>query len=250
MKKIIAVTGGAQGIGKAITMEFIKNGWNVSIIDVDKEAINDIKEESKENSLNFLAFCGDVSSEKDIKEWVERTVEKFGSLYALINNAAIAVNKPLVELSYEEWKKVINVNLSSIFLTVKYFSPYLKEEKGCVVNIASTRAFQSEPNTEAYSASKGGVISLTHALAISLGPYVRVNSISPGWIETESLKKNSIRKVPYLREEDHLQHPCGRVGVAEDIVNAVKFLIDEKNGFITATNLVVDGGMTKKMIYV
>ncbi|MGC8765185.1 MAG: SDR family oxidoreductase [Brevinematia bacterium] len=249
MEKVIAITGGAQGIGKSVAIDFLKSGWYVAVIDIDSEAIEEIQEENKIYANRFLAFEGDVSREEDIKKWLDEIVKNSIHIKVLVNNAAISINKPLEELSYQEWKRVIDVNLSSVFLTAKYFSLYLKKEKGCIVNIASTRAFQSEPNTEAYSASKGGIVSLTHALAISLGPEVRVNSISPGWIETESLKKSSRRKAVELRPEDHLQHPCGRVGVAEDIVSAIKFLVDEKNSFITGTNIIIDGGMTKKMIY-
>ncbi len=245
--KTIAITGGGQGIGRAIAFSFIDEGYNVSLIDNDLEALQEVKELIKEN---MLTFCGDVSVEKDIIDWADLTIKTFGGVDIVVNNAAIGINKPIIELTYEEWHKVIEVNLSSIYLTSKYFYPYLIEKKGTIINIASTRAFQSEKNTEAYSASKGGVVSLTHSLAISLGPYVRVNCISPGWIDTGEWCKKSDKTAINLREEDHLQHPCGRVGKPEDIVNLIKFLSDEKNSFITGANFIVDGGMTKKMIYI
>ncbi len=249
MKKyVIALTGGAQGIGKAITTSFLKDDFFLSLIDNDKEAIEEITNELKNKKL--LTFCGDVSLEKDIKDWVNLTIEKFGIVDVLINNAAISINKPIKELSYEEWHKVIDINLSSIFLTTKYFSTHLAKSKGSIINIASTRAFQSEKNTEAYSASKGGVVSITHALAISLGPDIRVNCISPGWIDTSKWKKKALLSETTLRIEDHLQHPAGRVGKPEDIVNIIKFLISEENDFITGANFIIDGGMTKKMIYI
>jgi NAD(P)-dependent dehydrogenase (short-subunit alcohol dehydrogenase family) len=134
-------------------------------------------------------------------------------------------------------------------LCSKYAYPYLKKEKGVIINIASTRAFMSEPNTEAYSASKGGIYALTHALAISLGPDIRVNCISPGWIEVSEWKKKSLRKPAELTELDHKQHPAGRVGRPEDIASLVLYLISDEAGFITGANFIVDGGMTRKMIY-
>jgi len=249
-EKIVAITGGGQGIGKALTKYFLQEKWKVSTIDFDNEAITGLKEETESFKDNLLLYNGDVSSEISIKNWHNLTIKKFKTINVLINNAGISINKPIINLSLEEWQKVINVNLTSIFLTAKYFANDLKKQKGCIVNIASTRAFQSEPNTEAYSASKGGIISLTHAMAVSLGPDIRVNCISPGWIYTAIWKKKNEKNLPPLREIDHLQHPAGRVGIPEDIFNAIKFLISEENSFITATNLIIDGGMTKKMIYV
>jgi len=125
----------------------------------------------------------------------------------------------------------------------------LQRTKGAIVNIASTRAIQSEPNTEAYSASKGGILALTHSLAMSLGPDIRVNCISPGWIDVSEWKKSQQAKKPHLTKMDHAQHPAGRVGKPEDIAALVAFLISDEAGFITGQNFVVDGGMTKKMIY-
>lgn len=138
--------------------------------------------------------------------------------------------------------RIISVNLSSVFLCTKYALPHLKKKGGSIVNITSTRAHMSEPDTEAYSASKGGILALTHSLAVSLGPKVRVNCISPGWIETGDYSK--------LRKADHLQHPAGRVGRPEDIAEAVMFLSSDENGFITGVDLAVDGGMMRKMIYI
>jgi NAD(P)-dependent dehydrogenase (short-subunit alcohol dehydrogenase family) len=153
-------------------------------------------------------------------------------------------------LSLEEWNRVIGTNLTGSFLTAKFAAPHLKQSKGSIINISSTRALQSEANTEAYSASKGGVLALTHSLAVSLGPEIKVNSISPGWIDVSGVKKKSKSKQIELTEADHLQHPAGRVGKAEDIANMVLFLLNPANDFITGQNFVIDGGMTKKMIYV
>ena len=191
----------------------------------------------------------DVSKEEEVKNMVEETVNTFGKINYLINNAGIGINKHISELTLEEWNRVLGVNLTGAFLCSKYAYPYLKKEKGVIINIASTRAFMSEPNTEAYSASKGGIYALTHALAISLGPDIRVNCISPGWIEVSEWKKKSLRKPAELTELDHKQHPAGRVGRPEDIASLVLYLISDDAGFITGANFIVDGGMTRKMIY-
>lgn len=154
------------------------------------------------------------------------------------------------QLSLEAWNRVLAVNLTGAFLCVKHAAPHLRQTRGAVVDIASTRALQSEPHTEAYSASKGGLLALTHALAISLGPAVRVNAISPGWIEVSNWKKSGRRRPPTLRPVEHAQHPAGRVGTPEDIATMAAFLLSEVSGFITGQNFIVDGGMTRKMIYV
>ena len=153
-------------------------------------------------------------------------------------------------MSLAEWNRVLAINLTGTFLCAKYSAPHLAKTKGSIVNIASTRALMSEPDTETYSASKGGVVALTHSLALSLGPDVRVNCISPGWIEVSGWKKRRARRAAKLSEMDHKQHPAGRVGRPEDIASLVAYLISPEAGFITGANFIVDGGMTRKMIYV
>ena len=170
MKPHIIITGGAQGIGKISTLELLKQNYCVSVFDQDKEALNELRLEvnSEVCSLNHV----DVSNEKEVLVAIRSSIKMFGSLYGLINNAAISTNKPITELLLVEWLQVINTNLTGTFLCSKYALPYLKETKGCIINMASTRAFQSEANTEAYSASKGGVFAFTHALAMSAAPDV------------------------------------------------------------------------------
>jgi NAD(P)-dependent dehydrogenase (short-subunit alcohol dehydrogenase family) len=181
---------------------------------------------------------------------VAAAISRFGGIHALVNNAAISAGKPVTTLTIDEWDRVIGVNLTGPFLCAKHCAPHLRKARGSIVNIASTRALMSEANTEAYSASKGGIVALTHALAVSLGPDVRVNCISPGWIETRDWQKRSKRETPVHSPQDSGQHPAGRVGVPDDIANMVLFLLSPENGFITGQNFVVDGGMTKKMMYV
>lgn len=248
MNKNIIVTGGAQGIGKIISLELVKNGYSVSVFEIDVEAIEEMKAENSSENLAF--FLVDVADENEINEAVKASFRHFGNIGGLVNNAATHANKPISELTLEEWNRVISVNLTGPFLCAKYAAPFLKKSNGSIVNLCSTRAFQSEPDTEAYSASKGGIFALTHALAISMGPQVRVNCISPGWIDVSAVKKKSEANQYQLSKEDHLQHPAGHVGKAADIANMVLFLLNPENSFVTGQNFIIDGGMTRKMIYV
>lgn len=248
MNKNIIVTGGAQGIGKIVSLELLKNGYAVSVFEIDEQAAEEFKAEIQSDKIEF--FITDVSDNKSVQDSILASVQKTGNISGLINNAAIHANKPLTELTFEEWNRVIGVNLSGAFLCAKYAVPHLKKTKGSIINLCSTRAFQSEPDTEAYSASKGGIFALTHSLAISLGPEIRVNSISPGWIDVSGIRKSSEAK-PYLQTlADKAQHPAGRVGTAKDISNLILFLLNPENSFVTGQNFTVDGGMTRKMIYV
>lgn len=249
--KVVVVTGGAQGIGYAISKAYLEEGAYVCILDIDEEALNEIKEiDFKDYSDRTMYIGCDLAKEDEIIKACNMIIERFKKVDILINNAGIGSTKSIFERDTSEWDRVINVNLRAPYLMTKYLAQNMNEG-GCIINIASTRAFMSEPNTEPYSASKGGIVALTHSLAISLSPYkIRVNCISPGWIETSNYKKRSKRTIPQLRDIDHLQHPAGRVGVPEDIAYACLFLTSQKAGFITGTNLTVDGGMTIKMIYV
>jgi NAD(P)-dependent dehydrogenase (short-subunit alcohol dehydrogenase family) len=247
--KAAIVTGGGQGIGKAIAKRLLNDGMQVIIAELDQEAGEETESGLKPfGAVKFIHT--DVANEEMVKNTIEATIQRFERLDVVVNNAGIMIGRPILELSLEDWNKVISVNLTGVFLTSKFGAQYLRERQGSIVNIASTRAFMSEPNTESYSASKGGVVALTHALAMSLGPEIRVNCISPGWIETSEWKKKSLRHESDPTEEDHLQHPAGRVGKPEDIAEMVAFLITPEASFITAASLVVDGGMTRKMIYV
>ncbi|WAM31628.1 SDR family oxidoreductase [Caldicellulosiruptor naganoensis] len=248
--KVVVVTGAAQGIGLVTALSFLNNGAYVAAVDVDREAIEDAMQDffkGYEDKIEF--FECDLQDASQIERVCRKIGEKYKSIDVLVNNAGVGSTKWILDRTVEEWDYVINVNLRAPYLMVKYLLPFMKEGS-CIVNIASTRALMSEPNTEPYSASKGGILALTHSLAVSLSHLkIRVNAISPGWIEVSEYKKRKYRKLPDLREIDHLQHPAGRGGKPEDVANAVLFLASEKSGFITGTNLVVDGGMTIKMIY-
>jgi NAD(P)-dependent dehydrogenase (short-subunit alcohol dehydrogenase family) len=247
--RVAIITGGAQGIGRESAETLLKNGYHVTIADIDHEAGNETLEYLRPFGKVIFIPC-DIASEEDVKLLMSQTIQVFGSIHVLVNNAAISQNKPVTDLTLEEWNKVIGVNLTGAFLCSKYAVPYLRQNNGSIINLCSTRAFMSEANTEAYSASKGGIFALTHSLAVSLGPEIRVNSISPGWIEVSEIKKTSLRKTPDLSQEDHLQHPAGRVGKASDISSMIRFLVSPENSFITGQNFIIDGGMTRKMIYV
>ena len=247
--RVALITGGAQGIGKAIARRFLVEGARVALVDVDAEAGEETRKEFA--SLGTVVFVpGDVGVEATARRAVKKVVGLFGRLDVLVNNAGIGIRKPMTELTLKEWNRVLAVNLTGAFLFSRYAAPHVRERRGAIINIASTRALMSEPNTEAYSASKGGIVALTHALAISLGPQVRVNCISPGWIEVGAWRKRRGRKQPALSEADHAQHPVGRVGTPEDIASLAAYLVSPEAGFITGANFVADGGMTRKMIYV
>ncbi len=240
MKKTAIITGAAQGIGKSIALSLLNNNYNLLLF--DKQSITYIKKSEE----GVLCLQGDVGVEEDVKKALEAAQEAFRRVDLIVNNAAQIVFTPLAQLSYRTWQSVMNTNLGSIFLFAKYGQKILAANRGSIINIASTRAYMSEPDTESYSASKGGILALTHSLALSLGPDIRVNSISPGWIDSrdEISKQNEP-----LVHEDHAQHPCGRAGSPEDIASMVLWLADDRNGFVTGQDFVIDGGMTKKMIY-
>jgi NAD(P)-dependent dehydrogenase (short-subunit alcohol dehydrogenase family) len=246
--KTAIVTGGAQGIGKATARRLLAKGMNVVIADADEEAgAETAAEYQRLGPIRFIA-C-DVSQETRVCNLMDEAVKAFGGIELLVNNAGISRFKSLDEASLADWNAVIGVNLTGCFLCSKYAAFQLRLARGAIVNIASTRALMSEPHGEAYAASKGGIVALSHALAVSLGPQVRVNCICPGWIEVGEWQKRGRRTTPHHSERDRLQHPAGRVGVPEDVAAMVDYLVSDEAGFITGANFVVDGGMTRRMIY-
>jgi NAD(P)-dependent dehydrogenase (short-subunit alcohol dehydrogenase family) len=239
-RRAVLVTGGAKGIGRAVAARLLQEGWAVLILDRDREAGAAALQALAAGERLRLAV-GDVAEEAVVAGAVAQVLAGFGRLDAVVSNAGVMVREPVTELGLEEWQRVLGTNLTAAFLLAKHAAPHLRRAKGAIVTIASTRALQSEPDTEAYSASKGGLVALTHALAVSLGPDVRVNGVAPGWIHTSA---------EALSEADHAQHPVGRVGRPEDVAAMVSWLLGPESGFVTGAQFVVDGGMTRKMIYV
>jgi NAD(P)-dependent dehydrogenase (short-subunit alcohol dehydrogenase family) len=232
--RVALVTGAASGIGKAVALRLARDSWRVVGLDTNGDALEGLAGHGVRGSV------GDVSDEADILRAVAEIAAREGRLDALVSNAGIMIRKPIAELSPGEWARVLATNLTATFLLVRAAEHLLRASKGAIVTIASTRARMSEPNTEAYAASKGGLVALTHALAISLGPDIRANVVSPGWIDTTG---------DDLRPEDHAQHPAGRVGRPDDVASLVAWLLSQDQGFVTGAELVIDGGMTRKMIY-
>jgi NAD(P)-dependent dehydrogenase (short-subunit alcohol dehydrogenase family) len=241
-KPAALVTGGAKGIGRAIVRHLISSGWQTGIVDLPDSGSRRAFTRVRNVMANVLAIEGDVRDEETASHAVEAMMDRFGRLDGVISNAGIMIRKPLRRLTVSDWHQVLDTNLTAAFLLARAAEQPLRKAHGAIVTIASTRALMSEPNTESYSASKGGLVALTHALAISLAPDIRVNCVSPGWIET--------RDYAGLRQKNHRQHPAGRVGRPQDVAEIVSWLLDGKrSGFVTGANFVIDGGMTRKMIY-
>ena len=236
--KTVVVTGAGNGIGKGIAQLLDAEGYKTILLDHDEKALQTLTAELE----TCTAYTLDLQDSKAVTATFATIFKEHGTPYGLINNAGISKFKDFFDVTLDEWHEVLNTNLTSMFLCSQLVAKEMKESGGVITNMASTRAFMSEPDTEAYAASKGGIVALTHALARTLGPYhIRVNSISPGWIATADYEE--------LREVDHAQHLAGRVGKPSDIARMCLFLLDERNDFITAENFTIDGGMTRKMIY-
>ena len=220
--KVAVITGGAQGIGRCIADEFRKAGATVCVIDKQPGEW----------------FVGDLADKHVLEQFAQEVIAKHGRVDYLINNA-LPLMKGLAECSYEEFQKALNVGVTAPFYLTKLFAPYFAQG-AAIVNISSSRDRMSQPQTESYTAAKGGIAALTHALAVSMAGKVRVNSISPGWIDTAY----TVYEGP-----DALQQPAGRVGNPMDIANMVLYLCSDKAGFSTGENICIDGGMTRQMIY-
>jgi len=220
--KVAVVTGGARGIGKAICDAFANQGVSVCTIDL----------------LDNPYFVGDIADEQVLRAFASKVIAEHGTIDFLINNACLSLGG-LNTCDYDDFNYVLRVGITAPFFLSKLFMEHFNTPAS-IVNISSTRHLMSQANTESYTAAKGGITALTHAMAVTLAGKARVNSISPGWIDTKGSQ---------FQGPDAAQHPVDRVGNPSDIVHAVMFLCDEKSGFITGQNITVDGGMTKLMVY-
>ena len=221
-KKVAVITGGAHGIGKVIAEEFQKEGAIVRIIDI----------------AEGNHYVGDIGKKEVLEDFADKVIKENGHIDFLINNA-LPLMKGINTCSYEEFEYALAVGITAPFYLTKLFQPYFADGAS-IINISSSRDRMSQPQTESYTAAKGGIAALTHALAVSMAGKVRVNSISPGWIDTEY--------TVYEGPDAH-QQPAGRVGNPKDIANMVLYLCSDKAGFITGENICIDGGMTRQMIY-
>ena len=238
-EKVALVTGAAHGIGRAVAERFVADGWQVICLDRDEEALHETVTALGRQAAHALPV--DVTDEHAVVNAVEVVAVHHKRLDALVCNAGIMRRAPLATLTADTFREVIATNLTSTFLLVRAAEQLLRASGGAVVTIASTRAHMSEPDTESYAAAKGGLVALSHALAMSLGPDVRVNVVSPGWIDVAG---------EALRPVDHEQHPVGRVGRPADVAGLVAWLAGPDSGFVTGAEFVIDGGMTRKMVYV
>ena len=246
----VLVTGAGQGIGRAVAARFLDEGAAVVLFERDAAAGEDARDALSargEVTLHVL----DVADDDAVRAAVREVTARREALHTVVNNAADqrGFGTPLEALAMADFRAVLDVNLAGPLHLVQQTLPWLRKARGSVINVASTRAAMSEPNTFAYSASKGGLVALTHALAISLGPEVRVNAIAPGWIATDAWRTRAERQEPTLSARDHAQHPVGRVGRPEDVAALAVFLASADAGFVTGQVWTVDGGMTRKMIY-
>ncbi|TPX38263.1 hypothetical protein SmJEL517_g00051 [Synchytrium microbalum] len=240
-------SGAANGIGRYLTLYFLRKGHQVCGIDIDETSLDKLKREiftdSEIQPAKSLLLKCDVSSEPQIVHTFQTVATQFDGLDGLVNNAGLTraqfKSEKLEDVELSEWQRYLDVNLTGPFLMCKHAAPFLRKSKGSIINMSSTRALMSEPRSEGYAATKAGLVGLTHSLAMSLGPDVRVNCVSPGWIDTRDEVEAT---PPPLTEADHKQHPVGRVGVPDDVARLVNFLICDEGGFMTGQNIVLDGG--------
>jgi len=237
------ITGAANGIGRHLAKVFTDVGIKVWAVDKDLAGLESLKAESGLKTDNLIISRVDLTNHDEIVSMFNSLAETWGGCDILVNNAGISRFTELTDCSIDDFDEVIAVNLRAPFILSREFAKnHKKGDYGRIINIASTRFIMSEPNSEAYASSKGGIVALTHALAVSLsGSGITVNCISPGWINTD--------ETAILTDRDHLQHPAGRVGVPEDVARIALFLCQEGNDFIDGEEFRVDGGMTRKMIY-
>ena len=245
-EKVCVITGGANGIGRCLVEEFAMGGAKVAFIDRDEDKGLKLRKRLHGTGCEVMFFHGDLSKEDDLSRFVDEVVKTYGHVDYLINNACFSNKGILSGCSFEDFNEVLRTGVTAPYMLSKLFMPHFRRP-GSIVNISSTREHMSQKDTESYSAAKGGIGALTHALAMSLAGIARVNAVSPGWIDTGFCQGEPYE--PQYSEADRSQHPSGRVGTPMDIVRAVMFLCDGENSFINGTEITVDGGMSRRMVY-
>jgi NAD(P)-dependent dehydrogenase (short-subunit alcohol dehydrogenase family) len=241
--KVVLITGGANGIGRCIVETFIKAGAYAAFADTDEAAGHRL---AAQLGSNAMFFSGDIAEEQTLTVLADAVIRRFGHVDYLVNNACLTRRGLLSGCGWDDFNYVLRVGISAPYMLTKLLLPHFAEN-AAIVNISSSRAGMSQPNTESYTAAKGGISALTHAMAVSLAGRIRVNSISPGWIDTSAYHDGAEPTV--FSPQDIKQHPAGRVGMPKDIAKAVLYLCSSDAGFIDGENIVVDGGMTRQMIY-
>lgn len=241
MERRVFVTGGAHGIGRSIVEAFCQAGDRVAFCDMDVACGRDTSDKT-----GAIFYPTDVADPLQLEQCLQAIADEWGDMDVIVNNAGISAFKPITEITLEEFDRTLHTNLRPAFITSRFLARHRQQNGntsyGRIVNLCSTRYLMSEAGTEAYSASKGGIYALTHALAISLAPLrITVNAVAPGWIH--------VNEEENLRPIDHAFHPSGRVGMPEDIARAILFLCDPANDFVNRQTITVDGGVTRKMIY-
>ncbi len=244
--KVCVITGGANGIGRCITEEFLKEGAYIAVI--DKNTLRaEMLFEKYGDKIYFMS--GDISEKDTLEKFANSVINKFGKIDFLINNACLSRGGIISGCDFDDFNYVLRVGVTAPYMLTKLFLEHF-DPGASIVNISSTRAYMSQADTESYTAAKGGISALTHGLSVSLAGKVRVNSISPGWIDTGAYQ--NVDNYDYdsaVTAEDKIQHPAGRIGNPHDIAAVAMFLCSDDAGFITGENITVDGGMTKLMIY-
>ena len=247
---VVLVTGGGAGVGRGIAQAVLGAGGSVAIADRDAQALAACLDDWQVGE-RALSVTMDVTDAASVAEGLDQVLTHFGRVDGLVNNAGVAdPHLPaLDQATLEDWQRGLS-SLTGAFLCCRAALPALRAcGRGAVVNIASTRAHQSEPHSEAYAAAKGGLLAFSHALAVSEGPALRVNAITPGWIDTGHWQAPGNRTMPQHRDIDHAQHPAGRVGIPEDIGALAVFLLGPQSGFVTGQEFIADGGMSRRMHY-
>lgn len=246
MSRVCVITGGARGIGACLARSFAANGYAIALIDRLVDPLQRLVAELQSQGYDASGYVGDLADERVLNDFVDSVLARHGKVDCLINNACMSHGGILSGCDYEQFDEVLRVGvLAPYWLTYRFRDHFTPQ--AAVLNIASTRAFQSQADTESYTAAKGGIVALTHALAVSLSGKVRVNAIAPGWIDTGFA--NDPDYIQNAADADRTQHPSGRIGRPDDIARAALFLCDPANAFINGEVLRVDGGMARLMVY-